>query len=131
MRSSDLLNEGSVYTRAELRERFDIKDATLNTGVFRPPDHDSVWLFVTKDKTPDRTQYVDDLDGDVLRWQGQTQGRSDRVIIDHEYLGLELLVFYRERKYSHPGAGFVYEGRFRYESHSGSHPTSFVLRRLT
>ncbi len=43
---------------------------TVNTGIFQPQGHDSVWLFVTEHKTPDRTQYVDHLEGDVLRWQG-------------------------------------------------------------
>ena len=52
--------------------QFTIKDATINTGIFQPKGHDSVWLFVTEQKTPDRTQYVDRLDGDELRWEGQT-----------------------------------------------------------
>jgi hypothetical protein len=52
------------------------------------------------------------------------------LIIEHAQRGLELLVFYRPSRYVFPGAGFRYEGPFRYESHEGSGPTSFVLRRV-
>lgn len=57
-------------------------------------------------------------------------GTKDHLIIGHESHHLELVVFYRRRKYEHPHAGFRFEGRFRYRSHSGSRPTSFVLERL-
>jgi len=40
-----------------------------------------------------------------------------------------VLLFYRTSKREHPGAGFTYHGPFRYETHSGSRPASFVLRR--
>ncbi len=64
MKTSDSLVDGAIYTRNELREMFGIRDATINTGTFRPKGHDSVWLFVTENKTPDRTQYHDMLDND-------------------------------------------------------------------
>ena len=131
MKTSDHLETGQVYTRKQLREMFGIIDATINTGVFRPKGHDSVWLFVTEHKTPDRTQYTDYLDGDILEWDGQTSGRTDRIIINHKQEGLELLVFYRKRKYEYPQAGFKFEGVFDYLSHQGSHPTHFTLRRAT
>lgn len=84
IRTSDVLVAGQVYTRVELAEMFDIRDATLNTGIFLPKGHMSVWLFVTENKTTDRTQYVDQLQGDTLRWQGQTMGAKDALIIEHE-----------------------------------------------
>jgi hypothetical protein len=58
------------------------------------------------------------------------KGRKDTVIIEHERKGLEVLVFYRIKKGQFAGAGFRYEGRFRYVSHTGSHPTRFVLQRI-
>jgi len=119
-----------VYTRKDLADQFKITDATLNTGVFSPKGSSSIWLFVTEKKTSDRTQYLDYLDGDILRWEGQTSGRTDDVIVEHEGRGLELLLFYRREKYEHEGAGFRYEGPFRYVDHHGSGPTSFVLRRV-
>lgn len=129
MKTSSALNVGAVYTREDLKSRFGITDATINTGVFQPQGHGSVWLFVTERKTPDRTQFADKLDGDVLHWQGQMAGRKDHLVIEHLARGLELLLFYRVKKYEHPGAGFRYEGRFNYVNHSGSSPASFILQR--
>lgn len=129
--TSAALAIGNVYTREQLRERFKIEDATLNTGVFRPNGTNSIWLFVTRDKTNDRTQYRDRLEGDRLYWQGQTQGRTDASIIGHEANGDEILLFYRDSKRQYPGAGFRFEGRFRHVSHEGSKPTNFILHRWT
>ena len=129
MYTSRELRKGELYSREDLRQKFDITDATINTGIFQPSGHDSIWLFVTEKKTPDRTQYADRLDGDFLYWDGQTSGRKDQIIIEHEDLGLELLLFYRISKYEHPGAAFRYEGNFCYVSHSAAEPTHFVLRR--
>lgn len=129
VRTSDILTLGDIYCRAELREMFDISDATINTGVFRPKGHDSVWLFVTERKTADRTQYEDVLEHDTLYWQGQTSGRTDDLIREHQQRGLELLLFYRHAKYEHPGAAFRYEGPFAYSSDEGRNPASFVLKR--
>lgn len=130
MKTSDYLEIGQVYTRKQLREMFDVTDATINTGVFRPKGHESVWLFVTEHKTPDITQYTDYLDGEILQWDGQTSGRTDQLIISHKQEKLELLVFYRKRKYEYPQAGFRFEGAFNYLSHHGSRPTHFTLKRL-
>lgn len=127
--TSSILKINSVYTRSDLRELFDITDATLNNGVFRPKGTQSVWLFVTEDKTADRTQYRDRLEGDTLYWQGQSLGRTDQLVINHISQDLELLVFFRSRKYEFAGAGFKYLGPFVYVSHQGTQPTSFVLRK--
>lgn len=130
VRTSDHLTRGEVYSRATLRAMFDIKDATINTGIFQPRDHDSIWLFITEKKTPDRTQYEDRLEGDVLEWDGQTSGRKDEIIIGHRRAGVELLVFYRRKKYEYPDAGFRYEGVFEYVSHRACKPAHFMLRRF-
>lgn len=129
IRTSDRLQVGGIYTRDTLRDLFDITDATLNNGIFRPKATDSVWLFVTEEKTPDRVQYTDHLDGDVLLMQGQTEGRTDDLIRNQATNGLELLVFHRTKKYEHDGAGFRYLGPFEYIRSFGSRPTSFVLQR--
>ena len=127
---SSRLTEGQVYTRAELAKLLESNDATINTGVFQPRDYDSMLLFVTERKPGDMTQYADHLAGDTLHWQGQTAGRKDALIIAHEQRRCELLVFYRRTKAEFPGSGFRYEGRFRYRSHSGAQPTSFILERI-
>jgi hypothetical protein len=128
-RLSDLLAAESVYTREQLKGVLDSQDATINTGVFRPAGFDSVMLFVTEKKTPDRVQYIDKLEGDILHWQGQNAGRTDSWIVEHRKRGLELLLFYRTKKYEYPGAGFRYKGPFDYVSHQGALPASFTLRR--
>lgn len=126
---SKLLQVGAIYTREDLKKVLDTQDATINTGIFRPSGFSSVLIFITKNKTSDRTQYEDHLDGDTLHCQGQSAGRTDSLIIEHRQRGLELLVFYRDSKYEYPGAGFRFEGLFNYVSHAGTKPTNFVLNR--
>ena len=63
-RVSDLLRPGSVYTRADLGELLGYGTKALETGIFTPRRYASVLLFITKHKTQDMTQYVDDLTGD-------------------------------------------------------------------
>src|SRR6185312_5144401 len=99
---SSHLIEGDIYTRAKLAELLESTDATINTGIFQPRGYDSILLFVTEKKSADRTQYVDQLDGDRLYWQGQTAGRKDTLITTHEQQGLEILLFYRNAKSEHP-----------------------------
>jgi putative restriction endonuclease len=120
--TSDRLEIGRVYPREELVEMFAITDATINTGVFRPAGSNSIWLFVTRDKTSDRTQYQDHLDGDLLQWEGQISGRTDARIVGHQANGDELLVFYRDSKRQHAKAGFRFEGAFRYLAVAGFSP---------
>lgn len=127
--SSDLL-EGDVYTRDDLISAYNIKDATINTGVFRPAGKKSIWLFVTEIKSLDKTQYHDKLCGNTLTWQGQTSGRTDALIIEHKLRDDELVVFYRKHKLANPAYGFIYQGVFRYESHQGSRPATFTLKRI-
>lgn len=131
LRTSTQLEINTVYTRDQLREKFDITDATINNGIFRPKNTDSVWLFLTKDKTRDRVQYQDTLDDDTVVMQGQTEGRTDHLIKDQASNGLELIVFYRSKKYEYEGAGFRNLGLFHYIRSFGSRPTSFVLQRDT
>lgn len=126
---SEWLDVGEVYTRENLKELFDIGDATINNGVFRPKGTRSIWLFVTKEKTADRPQLSDDLTGDVLLWDGQPAGRTDAMLIEHLANGDEVLLFYRERRSQFPHGGFRYEGPFLYRSHSGASPTKFVFDR--
>lgn len=129
MRTSDHLQPGTTYSRERLREQFQIGDATINTGVFRPSGHASVWLFITEKKTSDRTPYEDRLDGDDLYFEGQSQGRTDALIREHRKRGLELLLFFRERKNERPDYSFRYEGRFDYVDEQMGPPTRFHLRR--
>jgi putative restriction endonuclease len=125
---STSLAAGAIYTRKDLLDLLGSTDSTINNGIFRPKGFSSVLIFITKNKTSDRTQYLDSLAEGILRFQGQTKGRTDHLIRDHIAHGLELLVFYRDRKDEYPAGGFRYEGQFDYESHHGKEPTNFVLK---
>ncbi|EPX9373082.1 hypothetical protein [Yersinia ruckeri] len=72
IQTSDSLVVGQVYTRNDLKKLFNITDATINTGIFQPKNHTSIWLFITEDKTTDRTQYNDLLEEDIISMQGKT-----------------------------------------------------------
>jgi putative restriction endonuclease len=130
MKTSNHLEFGKVYTRQYLREKFKINDATIDTGIFRPKDHKSIWLFITQQKSRDMTQYNDRLEGDDLHVDGQSAGLKDKTLIEHEKNGDEILLFFRRTKTEHPGGGFRYEGQFEYVSHMGTKPAHFHFRRV-
>lgn len=90
--ASEKLKVGEIYTRKSLAKLFQITDATLNTGVFKPKNHSSVWLFVTRKKAANQPKYVDYVEGNTLHWQGQSSGKSDLMIIEHKDRDLELLL---------------------------------------
>lgn len=128
MKSSYSLELNSIYSRKELQNIFSITDATINNGIFQPKGHSSIWIFVTKNKTPDKTNYYDDFDGEILNFEGQTKGRTDYKITEHSEAGNELLVFYRDNKLEYPNYSFKYLGKFEYISHSGNAPKMFSLQ---
>jgi hypothetical protein len=129
VKTSEYLQTGTVYSRQDLKDMFHISDATINTGVFKPKNHNSIWLFITEKKGRDKTQYSDYLDGDTLNWDGQTSGRTDSLIINHLKNELEILVFYREKKNQFAKCGFLYHGPFEYRFHSGNCPSHFCFKR--
>lgn len=132
IQTSKFLNQGSAYTRAELRAAFGVVDASINNGIFQPKNHSSIWLFVTQFKTPDRTQYRDLLDGDMLTMESQPSARYDQRLAEHLQDGIEVLLFYRRDKKAHsPGAGFRYEGPFGFVDRSSDEPAMFRFNRLT
>jgi putative restriction endonuclease len=129
MKLSDQLVIGSVYTRKELKEKFNIKDATINNGVFLLRDQRCIWLFVTEDKSDHFSEYSDELRGDDLFMDGQNAGGTDKDLIEHSQNGVEVLLFYRRHKTEFPGGGFVYEGKFQYSGHQGTRPAHFHFAR--
>jgi len=131
VRLSERLTVGEVYNRQQVQALLNTKDATINTGVFRPKGYDSVLLFVTENTAPDADEYRNVLRGRTLEWDGQTSGRSDDWIVRHREHGWELLLFYRERKRAYPNAGFRYCGPLEYVSHAGANPAHFTLRLLS
>jgi len=138
-KTSGKLVRGELYSRAALAKFFGVPaEGAINTGVFQPDRtrYASIWLFVTEEKEAEMTPFVDKLEGDTLHWQGQLTHRTDDLIINHESLGLEIVLFYRKTKRQHPNAAFICEGQFEYRSHSTvsdypdvQKPTSFILGR--
>src|SRR5260370_18593781 len=126
--ASEKVKLGEIYTRKSLTKSFHITDATLNTGVFKPKNFSSVWLFVTRKKAANQPKYIDYLTGDTLHWQGQASGKSDLMIVEHKLRGLELLVFYRDDPKQYTDSGFRCLGQLDYITHKAAHPTSFTLR---
>mgnify|MGYP000199161238 CR=1 FL=1 len=133
--TAERLTEGELYSRAMLAKFFGLPpQGSINTGVFRPDKsrYSSIWLFVTEEKSSEMTQFEDKLVGDTLNWQGQSEQGTDHLIINHQSLSLEILLFYRKHKRENAHGAFVYEGVFEYQSHEeGSKPTNFVLTRKT
>ena len=129
MLASEKLTQGSIYTRNELSGLFKTNDATIRTGLFKPQGYSSIFLFITEEKEPHQVQYKDSLDGDELRIEGQTSGRTNKTLINHVSSGDEVLLFHRKSKSEYPNFGFKYEGLFQYVSHTGEKPASFVFSR--
>lgn len=136
MKTSEHLTLGNIYSRKSLSELFSITDRRLigthGEGIFRPTEHDSIWLFVTFTKPKDRKPYKDILIGDDLFFEGQEKKRTDELIIKHMDLNLEILLFSRERKETYENYGYKYEGPFHYVAPHQStegRPTRFYLRR--
>lgn len=128
--TSAQLTEGEVYTRQNLRSIFGVTDATINNGFYRPQDTQSIWLFVTGEKTTPELGAVNRFDGDLFIWLGQNAGRTDAQIINHETDGREILLFHRDTKSDHAGGGFVFRGAFRYLSHVSGPPSKFTLQHI-
>jgi superfamily II DNA or RNA helicase/SAM-dependent methyltransferase len=78
-------------------------------------------------------RYLDHwIDDHIFHWQTQNsttpQSKRGREIIEHERLGIALHLFVRDTKLSGgKAAPFVYHGKVRYQSHSGSGPMSVIF----
>ena len=131
MNPNGLLFEiGRRYSRKEISILLSTNDSNINNGVFKPKDRKFAIIFVTENKTKDRTQYKDMLEGDILEWDGQLKGHTDNLVINHVGLGLDLILMYRISRNEKPNHSFVCLGRLAYLNHEGSNPTHFYLRLL-
>jgi len=130
-KSSETLELLKVYSREELKEKYQITDAIIKNGIFMPKDTPSIWLFITGEKTPDGIGYRYHFDGQILQFEGQARGKTDGLIINHERAGNEIIVFYQKKKREFPNYGFRYLGRFYYHSHTSGkfigEPAQFIL----
>lgn len=119
---------GKNYSRNEIANLLSTSDSNLNNGVFKPKGKSFVLIFVTENKTKDRTPYKDFLEGDILEWDGQLKGRTDDLVIHHLSLDLDLILMYRLSRNQRPDHSFICFGRLEYIKHEGSNPSHFYLR---
>lgn len=130
----------AAYTRDEVLASFDLgsprKPPQLREGVKYVPDADADLFFVTLHKSEREysptTMYRDyAISPTRFHWESQaTQSASSPSIEryrEHQARGGHVLLFVRDRKLSGAGvtAPYVFLGRVRYRSHSGSRPVAF------
>ena len=128
--SSEFLQVGELYSRKDISSLFGIGVEGFSRGLFKSKSHKSIWIFVTRDKTSDRTPYDDNLVGDLLYWDGEDKGGNDDLVIHHIRDGNEILLFYREKRDQFPNFEFRYEGKFEYLDHDKGTPSKFHLHRI-
>ena len=106
----DLLQIGLVYDRPTLAQLWGYASHhALSRGVVTPRDSPYIILFVTRDKQQALTQYRDELDEDLLFWEGEQGHGNDQRIIDAAQQGSTAHLFYRDRHHS----PFIYHGPLR------------------
>jgi hypothetical protein len=128
---------GEAFMREDVPALFGetFNPGNWNTGHVVLPDARAQVLFVTVNKQGKAVdhRYLDHwLDERSFHWQSQRSttpdGKRGREMIGHEKLGLSLHLFVREAKLAAgKAAPFVYHGRVRYRSHTGSAPMSVVF----
>lgn len=129
MDESKMFQIGAIYSRKDIKKLYSTNDFSVNNGVFRPNYGKDILLFVTAKKTRDRTQYKDQIYGEILEWDGQKSGRTDNLIVNHVELGLNLLVFFREKRNEFQDYGFMFLGNAYYYSRTTERkPSHFILK---
>ena len=106
-----------------------------NAGHVSLADQNVVVLLVTinkQGKAKDH-RYLDHwIDDRTFHWQSQNStsptSKKGKDIVEHEKSGIAIHLFVRESKLENgKGAPFVYQGKVRYQSHTGSSPMNVVF----
>lgn len=131
------LKVGKAFLREDIPALF---GETFNPGnwnvghvVLRERKAHVLLVTINKQGKGEDHRYLDHwVDETTFHWQTQNattpESSRGREIINHEKLGIVLHLFVRQHKLEGgKAAPFVYEGRVRYRSHSGSAPMSVVL----
>jgi len=125
----DLLQIGQLYDRPTLAELWGYASHhALSRGVFTPRDSPYIILFVTHDKQQTLTQYHDELEEDLLFWEGEQGHGNDQRIIDAAQQVSTVHLFYRDRHHS----PFIYHGPLQLVSYDlrSDKPSRFVFQVL-
>ena len=128
---------GESFMREEIPALFgeQFSPGNWNVGHVALDDQKALVLLVTLSKRGRAAdhRYLDHwIDEHSFHWQTQNsttpEGKRGQQIIQHEMLGLAIHLFVREHKLqAGKAAPFVYFGKVRYRSHTGSAPMSVVL----
>ena len=131
------LEVGESFMREEIPALFgqQFNPGNWNVGHVVLDDQKAQILLVTLNKQgkAEDHRYLDHwIDEHSFHWQTQNstkpEGKRGQQIIQHEKLGLAIHLFVREHKLqAGKAAPFVYFGKVRYRSHTGSAPMSVVL----
>lgn len=124
----DNLIVGHSYSRQYLAQLWGYSGyQALARGVVTPQNDHKIILFVTKDKQPSAEQYQNELQGDILRWEGPTDHFAEGRMLNLSHAGDTIHVFYRDRHHT----DFTYEGEFEVIDSQCflDKPSHFQLRR--
>ncbi len=131
------LEVGRAFVRDEIPGWFgeSFNPGNWNSGHIRLAAHRAHVLLVTLNKqgsSEDHRYHDYWVDAHTFHWQSQNTTTPSSLrgqeIIAHARLGIDLHLFVRDAKL-HQGkaAPFVYHGRARYRSHTGSRPMSVIF----
>lgn len=131
------LQIGRAFKREEVPTLFggEFNPGNWNVGHVVLEERKAHILFVTSNKQgkAEEHRYHDYwIDANTFHWQSQNStgptSKKGRQIIEHAKLGIDLHLFVRETKLSgNKGAPFVYFGKARYVSHTGTNPMGIVF----
>ncbi len=129
---------GSSFKREEIPPLFgeQFNAAVWQTGhvVIRHANAHVLLVTLNKQGSAAEHRYIDHwIDDETFHWQSQnsTKPESSRgeAIINQAKLGTKIHLFVREsRLEAKKAAPFIYYGKVRYQSHSGSAPISVVFK---
>ncbi len=125
--SFERIQVGKAYDRPTLAALWGYKTwSAIGRGVVTPARENVIVLFITKEKQDALPQYVDVLDGDILKIDGEDRHGSDERLVSAARNGDEVHLFYRDRHH----LPFTYEGLVVLESHErrSKEPSRFVFR---
>jgi hypothetical protein len=128
---------GQSFMREDIPPLFEevFNPGNWNSGHVVLAERNAHILLVTLNKQgkAEDHRYVDHwVDATTFHWQSQNSTTPDstrgRQIIGHEKMGISLHLFVRENKLTEgKAAPFVYKGKARYQSHTGSAPMSVIF----
>ena len=131
------LSVGESFLREEIPPLFGetFNPGNWNSGHVALADQNAHVLLVTLNKQgkAEDHRYLDHwIDDHSFHWQTQNsttpQSKRGREIIEHERRGIALHLFVRNTKLTGgKAAPFVYHGKVRYRSHTGSGPMSVIF----